>query len=59
MLREHRILPDFHRKDNANTSQTIPQNIKRRNSDKLYEATVTPIPKTHKESTKQISDTFP
>jgi hypothetical protein len=58
MLREPRILPDFQRRDNSNTSQTIPQNINRRNSAKLYEATVTPIPKTHKESTKQISDTF-
>jgi hypothetical protein len=39
---------------NPSTFQTIPQNRKRRNTNSFYEATVTLIPKPHKDSTKKV-----
>lgn len=45
----YRILPDFQRRDNANTQ--VPQNRNRRNRSSFCEATVTLMLKPHKDTT--------
>ena len=51
---QHRILPELQTRANTYTPQSVPHKGNRRNIAKLfYEATVTLIPKPHKDSTKK------
>jgi hypothetical protein len=50
-----RVLSDLQRRPNSNSPQTIPQNRNRKYSlpNSFYEATITLIPKPHKDPTKK------
>ena len=49
----YRFLPDFQRRNNANSTQNYPQNTDRIFPISFYEATVTLTPKAHRDSTKK------
>ena len=49
----YRFLPDFQRRNNANSTQNYSQNTDRIFPNSFYEATVTLTPKAHRDSTKK------